>query len=179
VGGGDMLAAQWRGYLEMKRAGMIQQLPRMVAVQSINAAPLLQAFRTGAERVSSLPYAHSKISGINVAFTGDHALGAVRHSRGVAIGVKDEEVFDTQRQIGAEEGIWTEPAGAAPVAAISELLSIGEIHRDERIVCILSGAGFKDPHLAEAEALEISQEEPIGFDVEAQGMEDFFKQMER
>ena len=32
VGGGDMLAAQWRGYLELKRAGVITRLPRMIAV---------------------------------------------------------------------------------------------------------------------------------------------------
>jgi len=179
VGGGDMFTALWRGYLEMKKAGMIQQLPRMVAVQSINAGPLLQAVRTGAERVSSLPSANSKISGINVAFTGDHALAAVRNSGGVAIGVKDEEVFDTQRRMGADEGIWIEPAGAAPVAAISQLLSVGEIRKGERIVCILSGAGFKDPNLAEAEALEISQREPIEFDAEAKGMESFFKGMEK
>jgi threonine synthase len=174
-----MLTAQWRGYLEMKRAGMIQQLPRMVAVQSISAGPLLQAVRTGTERVSSLPSANSKISGINVAFTGDHALAAVRNSGGAAIGVKDEDVFDIQRRMGDEEGIWTEPAGAAPVAAISQLLSAGKIRKNERIVCILSGAGFKDSHLAEAEALEISQRKPIEFDVEAKGMEDFFKQMRR
>jgi threonine synthase len=96
----------------------------------------------------------------------------------LAVGVKDEDVFVTQRQIGVEEGIWTEPAGAAPVAATSELLSKGEICRDERVVCILSGAGFKDSSLAEAEALEISQRKPIEFDVEAKGMEDFFKQVE-
>jgi threonine synthase len=65
------------------------------------------------------------------------------------------------------------------VAAISGLLSKGEIRKNERIVCILSGAGFKDPNLAEAEALEISQREPIQFDVEAKGMEEFFKQMGR
>ena len=177
VGGGDMFAAQWRGYLEMKRALMIKQLPRMVAVQSVNAPPLLKAFQSGADRVSSLPYANSKISGINVPFTGDHALEAVRNSGGLAIGVKDEEVFDTQRRMGADEGIWIEPAGAATVAAISDLLSTGEIRKDERIVCILSGAGFKDPNLAEAEALEISKRKPIEFDVEAKGMEDFFKQM--
>jgi threonine synthase len=179
VGGGDMFTAQWRGYLEMKGARMIKQLPRMVAVQSINAPPLLKAFQSGADRVSPLPSANSKISGINVPFTGDHALAAVRNSGGLAIGVKDEKVFDTQRQIGAEEGIWTEPAGAAPVAAIWELLSTGMIRKDERIVCILSGAGFKDSNLAEAEALEISQRKPIEFDVEAKGMEDFFKQMEK
>jgi threonine synthase len=65
------------------------------------------------------------------------------------------------------------------VAAISQLLSVGEIRKGERIVCILSGAGFKDPNLAEAEALEISQREPIEFDAEAKGMESFFKGMEK
>jgi len=179
VGGGDMLTAQWRGYLEMIRAGMIKQLPRMVAVQSINAPPLLKAFQSMANRVSPLPFANSKISGINVPFTGDHALATVRESGGFVIGVRDEEVFNIQRRIGIEEGIWAEPAGAAPVAAISDLLSSGVIRKDERIVCILSGAGFKDSHLAEAEAAEISQSKPIEFDVEAQGMESFFKRMER
>ena len=140
---------------------------------------MIKAFQSGADRVSPLPYANSKISGINVPFTGDHALAAVRDSGGLAVGVKDEDVFDIQRRMGAEEGIWIEPAGAAPVAAVSELLSMGKIRKEERIVCVLSGAGFKDSLLAEAEALAISQREPIEFDVEAKGMEDFFKQMKR
>ena len=54
--------------------------------------------------------------GVKCVLTGDHALAAVRNSDGLAIGVKDEDVFVTQRQIGAKEGIRTEPAGAAPVA---------------------------------------------------------------
>jgi threonine synthase len=145
-----------------EKAGMIKQLPRMVAVQSINAPPLLKAFQAGADGVSPLPYANSKISGINVPFTGDHALEAVRNSGGLAIGVKDEEVFDTQRQIGVEEGIWTEPAGAAPWPRFRNF-SPWRDSQGERIVCILSGAGFKDPNLAEAEALEISRRKPVEF----------------
>jgi hypothetical protein len=43
----------------------------------------------------------------------------------------------------------------------------------------LSCAGFKDSNLAEAEALQISQQKPIEFDVEAKGMESFFKGMEK
>ncbi len=179
VGGGDMFTAQWRGYLEMKRVGMIKKLPRMVAVQSKNAPPLLRAFEAGAKRVSPLPYANSKISGINVPFTGDHALAAVRESGGLAIGVDDDAVFNVQRRMAIEEGIWIEPAGAAPVTAISELLSRGEIRKEDQIVCILSGAGYKDSHLAEAEASEISQRDPVPFDVESKEVEGFFKKIER
>ena len=167
VGGGDMLTAQWRGYLELKRAGLIEKLPRLVAVQSINAPPLLEAFRNGAERVRTLAYANSKISGINVPFSGDHALAAVRESGGLVAGVSDEAVFTMQRRLGVAEGLWVEPVSAAPLAALPDLLAQGQIQTGERIVCILSGAGFKDTYLAEAEALTIHQRPPLAFDVEA------------
>ena len=167
VGGGDMLTAQWRGYLELKRAGIIDRLPRLVAVQSVSAPPLLEAFKSGANRVATLPYANSKISGINVPFTGDHVLAAIRESGGMVIGVSDEDVFEMQYRIGVEEGIWVEPVSAAPLAALAELSDQGEIEPEEQIVCILSGAGFKDTHLAETQAQAVNQQTPIPFDVEA------------
>jgi len=166
VGGGDMFTAQWRGWLELKRAGVIEKLPRMIGVQSVSAPPLLKAFETGERRVTPLPYANSRISGINVAFTGDHALAAARESGGAVVGVKDEDVLAMQGRIGREEGIWVEPASAAPVTALPELLARGLIQSNEKVVCIFSGAGFKDAHLAEAEAAAINQREPVGFEVE-------------
>jgi threonine synthase len=149
------------------RGGVTTKLPRMVGVQSVSAPPLLEAFRAGARSVPVLPYANSKISGINVPFTGDHALAAVNESGGSVAGVTDEEVFAMQKRIGIEEGIWVEPASAAPVAALAGLLARGEIRAGDRIVCLLSGAGFKDPHLAEAAATEVFQRQPVAFEVEA------------
>jgi len=166
VGGGDMFAAQWRGYRELKRAGVIKKLPRLIGVQSLNAPPLLEAFRSGAKHAPSLPSAASKISGINVAFSGDHALAAVRESGGTVAGVADEDVFAMQARIGREEGVWVEPASAAPLTAIPKLLAEGVIAVNERIVCIFSGAGFKDSHLAETEAMAINERTPMGFEVE-------------
>jgi threonine synthase len=167
VGGGDMLSAQWRGYLELKRAGLINRLPRLIAVQSLNAPPLIEAFRNRAARVSTLTYANSKISGINVPFSGNHALAAVRESGGIVTGVSDEAVFAMQRRLAVAEGLWVEPVSAAPLAALAELLAQGHMRADERIVCILSGAGFKDAHLADAEAQAVGQREPVTFEVEA------------
>lgn len=167
VGGGDMLTAQWRAYLELKRAAVIDRLPRMIGVQSESAPPLLQAFRKGTERVATLDYANSNISGINVSFSGDHALVAVRESGGTVAGVTDEQAFAMQAHMGKQEGIWVEPVSAAAVAALSGLLERGEIGADEQVVCILSGAGFKDQHLAEEEAAAINRQKPIAFNAEA------------
>jgi threonine synthase len=161
VGGGDMLAAQWRGYLELKQAALIQKLPRLVGVQTVKAGPLLVAFESGASRVPTLASATSKVSGINVPFSGEHVLKAVRESEGRAIGISDEAAFAMQHRLAVEEGLWVEPVSAVPVAALENLLAQGQLQPEDRVVCILSGAGFKDSHLAETEALAVSQQTPI------------------
>src|SRR5262249_24292890 len=127
VGGGDMFAAQWRGYKELKQAGVIGKLPRMIGVQSWNAPPLLEAYHKKAEHVQTLPYARSKISGINVPFTGDHALAAVLESGGLVVGIQDEDAVAMQARLGIEEGIWVEPAGAVTVTALKHLIDWGEV----------------------------------------------------
>jgi threonine synthase len=167
VGGGDLLTGMWRGYLELKRAGVIPNVPRMVGVQSLSASPLVEAFRKGLERVETLPCANSKISGINVAFSGEHALQAIRSSEGTVVGVSDEEAFEMQRRLALEEGIWVEPAAVVSVTALRSLVEQGWIKPDERVVCLMTGAGFKDSKLAEAAAQAISSQSPVPFDVKA------------
>jgi threonine synthase len=167
VGGGDLLTAQWRGYLELQRAGMIEQLPRMIAVQSVSAPPLLEAFRSKAERVAAVPAPSSRLSGINVPFTGDHALATVRSSQGTVAGIQDGEALAMQARLAREEGVWVEPTSAAPVAALRGLLERGEIRAGERVVCVLSGAGFKDAHLAESESAAIQQRAPADYSAAA------------
>ena len=164
AGGGDLLAAQWRGWLELKRAGAIEKLPRMIGVQSVSAPPLLKAFEARAKTVTPLPSASSKISGINVAFTGDHALAAVYDSNGAVTGVRDEEAVEMQSRLAREEGVWAEPAAAVTVAAARRLIAEGTLKAEDRVVCLLSGAGYKDAHLAEADADAIGRCEPVAFD---------------
>jgi threonine synthase len=167
AGGGDLVTGQWRGYLELRRAGVIAVLPKMIAVQSLSAPPLVEAFQKGLPRVLTLPYANSKISGINVAFSGEHALRAVRESGGAVVGVEDEAVFAMQRRLAREEGLWVEPVSAAPVAALESLRARGVLDKKEKLVCILSGAGFKDGHLFHEEAESISRRIPFPFDADA------------
>ena len=163
AGGGDTLAAQWRGYRELQAAAVIERLPRLIAVQAIGAAPLLEAFKSGAEQVPILSQAASSISGINVPFSGDHALAAVRASGGRVVAVADEEIREMQTRLARREGIWVEPVGSAPVAALSVLVREGAIRPDERVVCLLTGAGFKDEELAAERAHAVAQSAPTPF----------------
>jgi threonine synthase len=94
-------------------------------------------------------------------------LAAVNQSGGTAVGVTDEAAFAMQKRLATEEGIWVEPAGAAPVAALDRLLERGVILPTERIVCVMSGAGFKDANLAAGDAQRINLQSTIPFNVEA------------
>jgi threonine synthase len=167
VGGGDLLTAQWRGFKELKRAGLIGKLPRMIGVQSEQAPPLLKAFRAGAEKVYTLPFANSKLSGLNVPFSGEHALAAIRESGGTAFGVADEDVFAMQRRVALTEGLWIEPVSAISIAALAGLLERGKINAGEKVVCVMSGAGFKDPYLAKEQSEVIAKKLPVTNDVNA------------
>lgn len=81
--------------------------------------------------------------------------------------MSDEEVLAVQKRLGRGEGIGVEPASAAAVATLSSLIARGEIDPGGRIVCILSGAGFKDAHLAEEEAAAVFKREPAPFEAGA------------
>ncbi len=152
VGGGDLLAAQWRGWRELCSAGVVGRAPRLAAVQSTAAAPLVAAYESGARDVPVLASAASRLSGINVAFTGEHALTAVRESDGAAVAVEDAAALEMTRRLAREEGLWVEPAAAAGVAALPALRKAGLVREGERVVCVLTSAGFKAPEGALGQA---------------------------
>ena len=166
VGGGDLFTAIWRGFRELKRAGVVRSLPRMIAVQSESAPPLLQAFNNQADHVTTLDYANSRVSGINVPFSGDHALATLRESEGLAVGVSDAEIFAHQKRLAEIEGVWVEPAGAVAIATVEKLAQTGTLTTETRVVCISSGAGYKDGSLAAEEAATITTLDPLPFDSE-------------
>ncbi len=167
VGGGDLLHGMWKGWEELRRAGLIDRAPRIAGVQSESAPPLVWAFQQKLARVPSLDFAKSRISGMNVPFTGNHALRAIRESNGCALQVSDESVFETQRDLALQHGIWVEPAGAASVSGIGKLFQEGWAKAGETVICILSGSGFKDPYLAHSEAESILSAKPTARDPDA------------
>ena len=76
------------------------------------------------------------------------AEAARDESRGVIDTVSDEEILNAYRLMAAREGIFCEPASAASVAGVMKLAKRGELSPNERIVCVITGTGLKDPELA-------------------------------
>ena len=148
VGNAGNVTAYWKGFQERGSR------PRMLGYQAAGAAPLVH----GAP-VESPETVASAIRIGNPA-RWEEALDAFTSSRGQVRAVSDEQILDAYRFLAREEGVFCEPASAAGVAG---LLANGA-EGAERIACVLTGHGLKDPQTALAHAGSVVPCEP---DIEA------------
>lgn len=146
TGGGTGLIGMWKAFDEMERMGWLGPArPRMITVQAAGCAPVVQAFKAGKRFADEFPNASTVASGLRVPKAiGDFLiLDALRESGGTAIAVTDEELMDATREIGAAEGIFCAPEGAACLPALKKLIAAGQVKPDEQVVLFNTGAGVK------------------------------------
>ncbi|MEZ5399843.1 MAG: pyridoxal-phosphate dependent enzyme [Bryobacteraceae bacterium] len=148
VGSGGLYIAVSRGV----RAAFATP-PRVHAVQPAGCPTIVGALDRGARHVTPV-HARTKISGLSVPFDidGTEALRTLVEHGGLGFAVSDEEVWDAQRAMLAEEGIYCEPAGAAALAGYRRAVRRGIVKPDEPAVCLVTGHGFKDPESIAAAA---------------------------
>jgi threonine synthase len=136
----------WKAFDEMEELGWIgSRRPRMVSVQSEGCAPIVRAFESGERFAEMFPDAETVASGLRVPKAiGDFLiLDALRASNGNAVAVRDADILAAVAEIGASEGLFVAPEGAACVPALRKLLDQKLVEADERIVLFNTGAGIK------------------------------------
>ena len=144
--GGMSLVKTWKGFNELRTLGWIDRLPKMTVVQAARCAPIVDAWERGLPRVAAIEKQSTVASALAAAdpgLLGDRALEAVRASGGAGIAVDEADILDAVRRLG-REGLMIEPSGAVTVAAVLRGVADGSIDRDESVVCVLTGSGFKD-----------------------------------
>ena len=146
TGGGTGLIGMWKAFDEMEQLGWIgSQRPRMVSVQAAGCAPIVQALAEGKRFADEFPNATTVASGLRVPRAiGDFMiLDAIRDSGGTAIAVTDEELLVAVAEIGALEGVFCAPEGAACLPALRKLIADKAVTPAERVVLFNTGAGVK------------------------------------
>ncbi len=151
AGSGGLALATAVGFEQALAAGSLSQLPRVHCVQPEGNDTIATPLRTGSPTAVPVTCT-SKISGLQVPniIDGQAALDACRRTRGIGYAVSDAAIYETQRRLAAEEGVFAEPAGATAVAGLLEAVRRGEVRPDAQICCVISGSGFKDPAALEA-----------------------------
>lgn len=143
VGQGLHLLGAYIGFKRLYKEGLIGRLPRLVAVQAANLAPLCEAFVAGLDHVPGIePAAPSVAEGlaINRPVRGKRLLTAIHDTGGTCITVTDDEILAAQQML-ARNGLFVEPTSATALAAVDaapELVGPGET-----LVIPLTGSGLK------------------------------------
>ncbi len=145
VGNAGNISAVWKGFEELREWGITKKLPVMVGVQASGAAPVVEAITKGVDSVEAWLEPSTVASAIRIGNPASwkKAVRAIRKSGGTAISVEDEEIMKARDELASKEGIFLEPASAAPVAALPHLHDL--IRPDDIVVCIGTGSGLKDP----------------------------------
>jgi threonine synthase len=150
VGGGDCLFGVWRGFTDLRDAGLAGPAPRMVGCQSDAAAPLVRAVEggldpaAGASSIPTVAEGPSAAASIVEGRCGVHALHAVRESGGTAVACGEAELAAATRWL-AGHGILPEAASAAAVAGALTLHRRGAFPPGAAVVCVVTGTGVKWP----------------------------------
>lgn len=120
VGNGTLVLGAYLGSRELLAAGLIDRLPRVVAVQAAGCAPLARAFAQGRGVPVPIVAEPTVAEGIAIArpARGAQILDAVRSTGGVITTVADEQVHQAHAAL-ARAGLYVEPTGAACWAAIT------------------------------------------------------------
>jgi threonine synthase len=146
TGGGTGLVGMWKAFDEMEEMGWIGPArPRMYSIQAAGCAPIVRAFESGWETAPEFENAFTIASGLRVPRAiGDFImLDILRRSGGGALAVSDEEMIAAAYEIGALEGVFCAPEGAACLPALRHWIANGQISPDERVVIFNTGAGVK------------------------------------
>jgi len=139
VGNAGNITAYWRGYREFGARGKITALPKMMGWQAEGAAPIVLG------RIVERPETVATAIRIGNPASWQGALEALRQSQGAIDTVTDEEILGAYALLARLEGVFCEPASAASVAGLTKWAKTHAFKSDDRVVCILTGHGLKDP----------------------------------
>jgi threonine synthase len=168
VGNAGNISAIWKGFTEYHKLGFIKKLPKMTGIQAAGSAPIAQMIKSGSNEMIPVKAPETLATAIRIGapVSWKKAVNAIRKSGGTAETVTDQEILAAQKLLARVEGIFVEPASASSIAGLIKLVNNGVIGKNERVVCVTTGHGLKDPDTA------ISQcEKPTEVDAEISTIE--------
>ena len=149
VGAGNILLGIDVGFVELRDAGVVDRLPRLVAVQAANNSALKQAFDSGSEEVSppqsTTPTVAEGIA-LPVPVRDRELLAALRKSGGTVVAVEEADILSGLGNLG-RCGFFVEPTAAVVWDGFDQLRRSGFISGGDTTVAVLSGSGLKAAQL--------------------------------
>ena len=148
VGDGVIISGVFKAFCDLKAAGLISRLPRLICVQAERSAAIHHYICRGKYEDARRPDTIADSISVAVPSNAHLARTAVLESQGFSLAVTDQEILHGQRLLAEKAGVFAEPAAAATVAALWKLRGSGRLGRKEQIVLLVTGHGLKDVEAA-------------------------------
>ena len=146
VGQGGHFLGIWMGFKRLLEAGLIDHLPKMVAVQSASVAPIYKIFNNNLIDLPEMDTSKTTTiaEGVVVAqpIRWKQIIHALHESKGFAIAIEEKEILPARREL-AHSGFFVEPTSALTAAALP--IIFGKFRPTDTIVISLTGNGLKVP----------------------------------
>jgi threonine synthase len=145
VGDGCIFQGVAKGFQDLHEAGWTARVPTLIGVQSEGSDALKRAFEAGRNVPEPVvPRTFADSIAVGLPRDGVKALRAAKTTRGRFLSVPDPALHEAMALLARKTGVFAEPAGAAPLAGALAMAREGTLARDDRIVLLVTGTGFKD-----------------------------------
>ncbi len=140
---GGNFSAIGKGFSEVVEWGLVERSPRLVAVQAEGCSPIASAWENGMDVPMEVGSARTVAGAISnpTPPSGARALRWARETGGLAVKVTDDEILAAQVEIATSTGRFVQPAAAAGLAGLQQLIRSGTIGPEDRVGILLTGAG--------------------------------------
>jgi threonine synthase len=143
---GALLCAIDRGFNDFKKLDFIENKNvKISAAQPKGCSPIVQSYKDGRNEITPVEYPDTVAKSLAIGDPGDgiYALKTIDETKGFAESATDAEIIDAIKLLAKTEGIFSEPAGSVTIAVLKKMVEQGDISPDEKVVCYVTGSGFK------------------------------------
>ena len=139
-------SALGKAFLEMKRLGVVDSLPRISVIQAEGANPLYRTVHEKGGKELVAVEADTLATAIRIGNPASwrKSLRVLEATNGCVEQVSEAEIAIAKAEIGAD-GVGCEPASAVTLAGLKKLVKRGFVKPAESVVLVLTGHVLKDP----------------------------------
>jgi threonine synthase len=142
VGDGVIISGIYKAFYDLKEAGIINKLPKLICVQAENSNAVHNFIQTGIYKNAVNPKTVADSISVSAPSNAYMAVKAVKESGGFSVTVSDDEIMTAQRELAMATGIFAEPSCSTVLAALKKSKDL--LNAKEQIVLLITGSGLKD-----------------------------------
>ncbi|MBO6795437.1 MAG: threonine synthase [Balneolaceae bacterium] len=140
IGAGTNFAAIYKGFKELKAAGEIDKIPSFVAVQPEQSSPVVEGIFKKEKIVKEQVHTMADAVAVGDPFDFYKVLEGINDTNGLAFTATEDELLSSMKEMAVQEGFFTEPACAIPLACFKNNLNT---FKGKKCLFVLTGTGLK------------------------------------